>query len=245
LEQLPPEGLTEQSACADWKVYQVVSHLGSGPEINGARLESVLRGAPPQTDEQRKAIWDRWDSRKPDEMLPAFRQANDDYFELLDSLGDDELGRVVPWFVGPVPVATALALRLNEQALHAWDIRWARDRQAGLTPEAVPDLLQVNLQSAWLGNLVKPERAGQLAGKSIQFVYSRPEGAVNLRFEGDGVGVSPDLAAAPDLAVELPAEALMRLVWGRYDVRAGLRAGDLKLSRPELAEPLQALFPGR
>ena len=178
-------------------------------------------------------------------MLPPFRQANDGYFELLDSLGDDELGRVIPWFVGPVPVATALAFRLNEQALHAWDIRWARDRQARLTPEALPDLLQLNLEPARVGNLAKLERAGQLAGKTIQFVYSHPEGALNLRLEGDGVKVSPDLAAASDLSVELPAEALVRLIWGRYDVPAGLSSGELELSRPELAESLQALFPGR
>jgi hypothetical protein len=47
------------------------------------------------------------------------------------------------------------------------------------------------------------------------------------------------------LTVELQSEAFIRLLWGRYDVRTGLSSGQLRLSRPELAEALPALFPGR
>ena len=245
LEQLPPEGWTEQSACADWKVYQVVSHIGSQPKIEAGVLAAGLRGAPPMNDEQRKAIWAHFDSLKPNEVLPEFRQGNEEFYRLADSLTDDELGRSVPWIFGPAPVATVLGGRLNEQVLHAWDIRWARDKGATLSPETLPDLLEVNLNPARLGGLVKPERAERLAGKTIQFVLSRPEAAANLQLRPDGVQGGQGRAASPDLTVELPAEAFIRLLWGRYDVPAGLRSGQLKLSKPDLAEPLQALFPGR
>ena len=45
--------------------------------------------------------------------------------------------------------------------------------------------------------------------------------------------------------MELPAEAFLRLIWGRYDVADGVLSGQLILSQPELARDLQALFPGR
>src|SRR5438874_7272016 len=69
LEKLPPAGWTEQSACSDWQVYQVVSHIGSQPEIHAGTLNAALRGTPPMTDEQRKAIWTRFDAMKPEDVL--------------------------------------------------------------------------------------------------------------------------------------------------------------------------------
>jgi uncharacterized protein (TIGR03083 family) len=245
LERLPADGWTEQSACADWRVYQVASHIGSGQLINRSRFEAGLRDADALTEEQRKAIWAHFDSLDPDEMLPAFRKANDEYFELIDSLSSEELSRFIPWLIGSVPVATALAFRLNEQALHSWDIRWARDRRAALSPTAAPDLLDLNLSPTSVSGLVKPERAERLSGSTIQFVLSEPDGATTLELHGDGVVVSHGRGAGSDLTVELPAEAFIRLLWGRYDVPAGLRSGQLRLSRPELADALSALFPGR
>jgi hypothetical protein len=151
----------------------------------------------------------------------------------------------MPWLGGNQPVANVLASRLNEQTLHDWDIRWARDKQAGLNPPSVPILLELNLTPSRIGGLTKPERAPQLAGRTIQFLLSQPDGAATLQLQPDGVKASQGRAASADLTVELPAEAFVRLVWGRYDVPGGLRAGQLKLSRPDLAEQLQALFPGR
>ena len=245
LESLEPEGWTEQSAARDWRVYRVVSHIGSQPRIIAGVLEAGLRGAAPMTDEQRKAIWAHWDSLGPKEILPEFRRSNDDYFTLTDSLTDDELSRTIPWFTGSSPVATVLAGRLNEQVLHAWDVAWARDKQATLSPEAVPELLELNLTPTRMGGLAKPERAEQLAGKTIQFRLSQPKGVATLRVRPDGVEATRSPVNAPDLTAELPTEAFVRLLWGRYDVPARLRSGQLKISQPELAELLQALFPGR
>jgi uncharacterized protein (TIGR03083 family) len=245
LQGLPAEGWTEQSACADWQVYQVASHLGSGPRITIGVLEAGLRGAEPMTDEQRRAVWGYFDGLKPDAMLPAFQQANDAFFQLLDSLTDDELGRSVFWIGSEAPVATVFAGRLNEQTLHTWDIRWARDKQARLAPATLPDALEFNLRPWTIGRLTQPERAEQLVGKTIELQHSQPDGVVSMEVRSDGVTAAEGRAASPDLTVQLPSEAFVRLIWGRYDVQAAHESGELKLSRPDLAEPLQALFPGR
>jgi uncharacterized protein (TIGR03083 family) len=245
LEQLPPEGWTEQSACKDWQVYQVVSHIGSQPEIVGGAIKSAVTGGEPMTDEQRKAIWAHFDSLQPHEVLPAFRKNNDDYYKLLDSFGDAELGRTIPWFIGPAPMAVVLASRLNEQALHQWDVRWARDKRAKLTPEAVPTLIELNLMPQFAARLAKPDQAPRLAGKPIQFLLRDPEDTITVEASQDGTTVSHTRATSPALTAELSAEAFARLIWGRYDTRAGLQSGELKLSDPSLADELQGLLPGR
>jgi uncharacterized protein (TIGR03083 family) len=244
LEKLPPAGWTEQSACSEWQVYQVVSHIGSQPEIHAGTLNAGLRGAPPMTDDDRKAIWARFDAMQPDEVLPAFKANNDAFVALVDSLSEEELGKTIPWIFGPTPLASVLAGRLNEQALHNWDVKRVHDTRVKVTAAAVPDLLEVNVPSR-VGRLAQPARAEALVGKTIQFLYSQPDGAVSVSVEADGAQATPGNAEAPDLTVELPAEALIRLIWGRYDVAGGVASGELKLSDPALADALQRLFPGR
>jgi hypothetical protein len=63
--------------------------------------------------------------------------------------------------------------------------------------------------------------------------------------EEKGAEVSWGKAAAADLTAELSCEGMVRLVWGRYDVAAALKSGELKLSDASQAEALQALLPGR
>lgn len=245
LEQLPPAGWTEQSACKDWQVYQVVSHIGSQPEIVGGAIKAGVFGEPPMTDEQRRAIWGYFDGLQPLEVLPAFRKNNDAFYQMVEAFDERQLGSTIPSFVGPAPLATVLASRLNEQALHTWDVRWARDKGAKLTPDAVPTLLELNLLPPFAARLARPDRAPRLVGKTIGFLLREPEGAVNVAVEPDGATFSRARAASADVTAELPAEAFARLIWGRYDARAGLESGELKLSDPSLAAELQALLPGR
>lgn len=246
LDTLPDDAWTEQSACRDWKVYQAVSHIGSQPAIHGGMIQAGLRAAPPQTNEDRQAIWGRFDAMAPLEVYPAFKENNDTFVALIDSLSEEELGSEMPWIGGrSAPVANVLASRLNEQVLHAWDVKWARDKNVRLTAAAVPDLLALNLTPFRLGGMAKPAQAPALVGKTIQFVLSDPDGAVALSIAADGVQATMGRVNNPDLTAELSSEEMVRLVWGRYDVAAGVKSGRLRLSDPSLADALQALLPGR
>lgn len=245
LEALPPEGWTEQSAASEWQVYQVVSHIGSQPAIHAGMIRAGLRGEPPMTHEDRLAIWGRFDAMSPEEVFPAFRANNDAFVGLVDSFSEAELGAEMPWLSGPAPVASVLAGRLNEQVLHGWDIKYTRDRSVKLTAATAPDLLDLNLTPDRLAGLVKVDRAPQLAGKTIQFLLSDPRVAVTLTLGETGAAASFGKADAADLTAELSCEGMVRLLWGRYDVAAGLQAGKLQLSDPSQASALQALLPGR
>jgi len=246
LTGLPDEAWTEQSACTNWQVYQAVSHIGSQPAIHAGMIKAGLRGAPPKTNEDRQAIWGRFDAMGPLEVLPAFRANNDAFVALVDSLSEAELGSSMPWIGGrSAPVAEVLASRLNEQVLHVWDIKWARDKDVRLTAAAVPDLLALNLTPFRLGGMAKPAQAPALVGKTIQFALSDPAGAVALAVGEDGVQATQGRAASADLTAELSSEEMVRLLWGRFDVAEGVRSGRLRPSDPSLADALSALFPGR
>ena len=92
---------------------------------------------------------------------------------------------------------------------------------------------------------MKPDRAPQLVGKTIQFLLTDPTGAIALTIGEGGAEATAGQAATPDLTAQLTSEGMVRLLWGRYDVAAALQAGQLRLSDPGLAEALQALLPGR
>jgi len=246
LETLPPGGWTEQSAASEWQVYQAVSHIGSQPAIHGGMIRAGLRGETPMTQEDRLAIWGRFDAMAPDEVFPAFRANNDTFIALVDSFTEAELGSEMPWLGGAdAPIASVLASRLNEQVLHVWDIKYARDKSVTLTAGAVPDLLDLNLTPGRLGGLVKVDQAPQLVGKTIQFLLRDPRVAVALKVSEAGAEASFGKVADADLTAELSCEGMVRLLWGRYDVAASLASGDLNLSDPSMADALQRLLPGR
>lgn len=240
---LSPDDWVGPSFSSDWKVYQVVSHLGSGPEIANGMLRQALLGGPEMADEQLKGVWARFDSLPPEAIHAAHRATNEALFATLASLDEQQLAAEVPWFAGgTVPLAKLLTARLNEQTLHTWDIVVMQEPGAKLTADNVADLLELNLSR--LDMLARPERARALGGEMIQFDLSEPPGTVSLSFKEDlppGVTLAP--LPNPGLKVSTATETFVRLVWGRY--REPAAPARLELDRPDLKAQLIAAFPGR
>jgi uncharacterized protein (TIGR03083 family) len=240
---LAPEDWTAQSYCADWKIYQVVAHLGSGPEINGGVIRHALAGGPEMGDAERRAVWARFDGLAPLAVRPAFRETNERFFQMLDAFDEQQLGAEVPWFGGgTAPLARLLASRLTELTLHAWDVRVMQGPAATLPRPNLPDLLELNLGR--LDTLAKPDLAGPLKGQSVQFELSDPDAVVSVSVKENqpiGVLLGPPSNAGPRVATAT--ETFVRLVWGRYAEPA--TPARLEVSQPDLRSHLIALFPGR
>ena len=100
-----------------------------------------------------------------------------------------------------------VGMRLNEHALHSWDVEVAFEPGAALAPastEVVVDNLQLIAQF-----VAKP------AGPASRRAHHEPRG-FTLDIGADAVSLEPGgPVGAPDL--ELPAEAFIRLVYGRLD----------------------------
>src|SRR5689334_1172532 len=73
---LTSEQLTSPSAASEWDISQVISHLGSGAEINLEVVRASLEGRPAPEFEFNKGVWARWDGMTPVERAAAFPIAN-------------------------------------------------------------------------------------------------------------------------------------------------------------------------
>jgi uncharacterized protein (TIGR03083 family) len=163
-----PDDLTKPSAASEWDVSQVLSHLGSGAEIGLASLEASLAGGETPGDDFNKSVWARWDAMTPAERSDAFGPSNQrlvERYEALDPAQRAELRVKLGFMPEPVDVATAAGFRLNEFALHAWDVKVAFDPTATVAAEAIPVILDP--MAFFLGWVSRPETvAGRPAARS-------------------------------------------------------------------------------
>ena len=210
LAQLDDQGWLEQSYCAEWRVYQVVSHLASGARILLGSLTQWFDDGPPMDSAQMQRIWARANALAPEQMHAEYRDALQGYFARLDTLPPDAGSLEVDMFLGRRPVQDMLLLRLHEVALHVWDVRAARDRSTRIPTEVVDVLRPIQLQ---LRALRTP---ALLTGKRVRL--RTPEGPWQalLDFRGEKPAVSDDPATEADLTVEAPDEELCRLLGGRH-----------------------------
>lgn len=237
--RLSPEQVAGPSYCSEWTVAQVLSHLGSGAEIGLANLEAALAGGPAPARDVYQAIWDRWNAKSPAEMAADALVSDERHVSRVEGLSDDELGSVTMDFMGMTLDASAIVgLRLGEHAVHTWDVETTLEPAAAI-PEGVAELV--------LG--VLPPRAGRLARGDkpeaapvdLAVATTGPARSYTLRI-GDEVSLSAEPAGDAKGQVSLPAEALIRLLYGRLD--AGHTPAGTLVDGPVSLDELRALFPG-
>lgn len=233
---LSPAELAGPSACHDWDLSQVLSHLGSGAEI---QLGALARAVDPSTPVVANTeIWDRWNAMSPHERLAGFLITDEklvEAYEAFDERTRRELRIDLGFLPEPVDVATAARFRLNELALHSWDVRVIFDPAAGVAEEATPLLLEhVETTLGWIG------KAERLAGEHVVAVETTdPDRRFGLSIT-DTVGLT-EPPAGTGTTVRLPAEAWLRLATGRLDADHTPPThleGELSL------DDLRAVFPG-
>jgi uncharacterized protein (TIGR03083 family) len=239
--ELDGEGLRRRSYCDDWTVAQVLSHLGSGAEIFEAILDTVLAGEPAPPRESFPPIWDRWNAMTPEAQAEGFVAHDGQLVETLESLGD-RLDALEFTLFGGMRMDSVgfLAMRLGEHAIHAWDVAVAFDPGARVDPDAVALLIdRVPLVSGRAG---KAERAGD--GRPFVVLVHTSEPARQFQITvADAVHVVEDPESRPEAGdvLDLPAEALLRLVYGRLD--PGHQPPVAASGRGPL-DRLRAVFPG-
>jgi len=243
---LSPEQISGPSYCKDWSIAQVLSHLGSGAEIGMMMLPSALGQSEPVDRAEFQPIWDRWNAMSPDDQAAAGLMADAQHIQMLDQLSDEDLASVSYPFLGMTLDAVGLVrLRLGEHALHTWDVAVMLDPAAEVAPDAA-NLLIDNVAAFLAPRLGKPAdppfRARITTTEPARdYLLSASESVSMVDWPGtDQVGqAGADGTAIAE--VTMPAEALLRLSYGRLDADhtpASVNAGPADLDR------LRAIFPG-
>lgn len=205
---LTEEQLTGPSGASEWTVADVLSHLGSGSEISRYTLLKALGddGATPTNDE----VWDRWNALSPADQAAGFVESSAAVVEQLEALTPEQrAGTMVDlgFLPQPVPLATVLGMRINEVALHGWDVDVALDPAAQVGDEAAAVIVEhfASTMSFLLGftgkhDLLPPTRLGI--------------GTWTLVASDDEIRIAEGVTD-PSAVFEGPVEAAVRLLSGR------------------------------
>jgi uncharacterized protein (TIGR03083 family) len=237
VEPLDADQLQRPSYCSEWTIAQVLGHLGAQAEVFDLFLDAGLSSQAPPGREAFPPIWNAWNARDPVTKASDALKVDEAKLRRLESL-DDQPGRDVRLdvFGLDLDLAGFARIRLGEHALHTWDVAVALDPEATVASDAV-DLL-VDAISATANRTGKPDGTT----RRVDVTTSAPERWFVLE-TGDQVSLAetePPAGRPDQAALDLPAEALLRLVYGRLDVAHTPGAAANQVTVDEL----RPLFPG-
>jgi len=205
------DGTLAQSAYPEeWSIADVLSHLGSGAVIMSRRLADSRDGLE-TPDTFAPSVWDEWNAKDDRSKAADGLAADRELLGQLEALTDEERASL-ELSMGPLRLGfdETVSVRLNEHALHTWDIEVALDPDA-VIPDAI--VSQVVDHLAMIAGFT-----GRPTGttRTIVVATTDPE----RRFQ---IGLTPDAVSfgtAPDgstVDATVPAEQWIRLVYGRLD----------------------------
>ena len=236
---LPDEQLTGPSGASEWTVAQVLSHLGSGAEIALAGYRAALDGEPAPGQHFNESVWERWNALSPQQQATGFLEHDSVVVHALEALSVEQRENTtvkLGFLPAPLPLTSAIGMRLNETAQHSWDVRVALDRQAKLGADAAEVL--VDHYTGGLGFLL-----GRL-GKADQL----PQPAV-IAIADSGVAIVVDNSLGlsrsgpePTARFDGEMEAALRLLGGR--LKAPYVPPGLQVTGNVTLADLQRAFPG-
>ena len=215
VELLGRDQLNQQAYPTEWTIAQVLSHLGSQAEIFGMILEAGLAGQEPPGREAFPPVWDKWNAKDPQAQASDALRADQATLERLESMDADEQKRLhLQLFGMDIDAAGFARMRVSEHAMHSWDVLVALDPSATLAPDAVALLIDTVDQVA--GRSSQP--GGQK--RTVRVSTTDPERRFILE-TGEAVTLTPSDDESPSepgvSELRLPAEAFIRLIYGRMD----------------------------
>ena len=212
---LTPEQIRAQSFCTDWSIAQVLSHVGSGAEISLLMLPGALGEGELAGPEAFQPVWDVWNAKTPDEQAADALVSDERQVEAMEQLTDEQLSKIsLPFFGMDLDAVGLVRLRLGEHALHTWDVAVALDPAATVSADAV-DLLIDNVPqflAPRLGQTLADPFAVRIKTTSPDrdYLLATADTVLMTEYPADGTDV-------PVGEVDMPAEALLRLAYGRLD----------------------------
>ena len=252
---LTPEQLALPSACSEWQVQDVVSHLIGGAE---RQIDSMRRGkagdaGPPEgftpmESSAMSATNAQRDIRRReglgDGLLTAFNEGYAQLYQELDGFGSNDWATPC-WHLrrGAMPASDYVELRIQELAIHDWDIRKALEAEPSLHPDSIASLL--GMAPKWLGMCFRP---GEKLDTSVvyEFDLAPPyETSIIVRVSGDSFDMPSEDEAPERWTVCGEAPAFLLFIYGRITGREAIAANEFAISGdPGLLDRFESWFRG-
>ncbi len=253
---LTPEQLALPSACSDWQVRDVLSHLIGGAE---RQIESMGRGragesGPPAgfTPMESAALSStnaQRDISRREQLGDGLLQAYDELYQRLygelDEFAPDRWD-IPCWHLrrGAMPAREYVELRIQELAIHDWDMRKAFEPNPSIHPNCIDIVL--GFAPKWLAMCFRP---GEKLDSPVvyEFDLAPPnDTSIILQVNGDSFDfISPDDAPEGRWTICAEASAFLLFIYGRITGREAIAANEFAITgEAGMLDQFEAWFKG-
>ena len=216
VEPLSAEQVSGPSYDDEWSIAQVLSHLGSGAEIFSMFLRAGRRHEPGPGMDEFTPVWDRWNAKAPEAQAADALVADAKFLDEMHALDEhDRRNWTMALFGADQKLVDLMQFRLSEHAVHTWDVVVMADERCGHRSRRHRPPDRHPRSAGGPGGRFDPGcRCGCNCTPTIRIATSYWwSGADGAEFGELAEGTAP----GADPTVELPAEALIRLFYGRLD----------------------------
>ena len=256
MTRLSPEAWARPSACPGWTVGDVFAHLTQGAPTWSAAITRAMAGdatpppgQPPLRPGERgseataqRAIAFRQEMGAAG-LLDAFAAGYQELHQLLLRVQADDWDKPCFHRRGVLPTRDYVDIRLQELALHGWDIRSAFDETATVSERPFPVLLHIARR--WLSNTFRPDPHLPVPVR-YRFDVSGPVPVQqDLLVSQDSFRIEPLSDSAADVTFRCNTGDYLLLVYGRLPLERAMDTGRLHLAGSrEHAQRFTTLFQG-
>lgn len=207
--------LERASYATEWTIAQVLSHLGSGAEINLSNIRAVLHGSEPIPQSDYQELWGRWDNLPPSEQAAEFERWHGALVASFEDADTRLSDLSISTAMGTLSGSAVLGMRFREVTIHAWDVAVAidggaviRGAAAGILADQAPEMM---------GRVADRSGAATLDLEAVSIAGIDPDRSFVLSMEDDVITLRSGADKPGTSVLRLPTEAFVRLVYGRLD----------------------------
>jgi len=222
------------SACSEWRVRDVVSHLIGGAERQAESMERGRGGDsnPPAgfsilDPAELSAINAKRDIDRSNQLEGRSLELFDVSYAKLHQEFDQYQGdswKMLAWHArrGAMPASAYVELRIQELAIHDYDIRSSFQSDVGLDPESVPILL--DMTPRWLRMCFRPS---DRLTRPVVYCFNVGSETYRIGVSGDEFAMEIGDATQADLSLSASSEDYLLFTYGRLSAADGIASGKL------------------
>ena len=242
LAGLDDDGWGRQSACNAWTVADAAAHIAQGSQGASVAITRAQNGDPSPPEGQRlldageraseptaeRAIAFRT-GKAAAELMQAYNEGADRLVQTAAGLQAEDWEKPSFHRRGIIPVHENVTRRIQEIAIHGWDIRSAFDPAAEISEAGAREIATVGHR--WLNACFVPLTGG--ANARFRFEVSGPNPfSEEVVLEGDGFRIEPAGDTPPDVTFRANTSAYVLLIYGRLDISSGSTPVQLEIDGP-------------
>jgi len=243
LAGMKPESWSQDSACQGWKVGDVVAHLSIAASTWAASLTRAAAGDPEPPQGQSflgagvrgsEVIADAAIAHfqeKGQQLLSEFTQGYDRLEQVMSTLRPEDWEKPCFHRRGKMPVHQFVALRVQELAVHGWDIRAGLDTSAVISEEALPQL--VTMVPRWLRNAFRPGLDLPTPTRFRFDVTGAARVSQDVVVNGQEFEIQAAGTGQADATFRCDTSDYILLIYGRVGVDQGMSSGRLRIDGPK------------